>query len=85
MAEAAPRATQFSDPEHSPAPVQEAEETIALVLQAARENGWSERDALIWVTSPSTYFPGPGHLPVDHLDKPEYVAEMARNRFGVIW
>ena len=72
-------------PKSPPAHVPEAEETIRLLFQAARDNGWSERDALMWLTGQSTYFPEPEQRGVDYLDDPEYVAERARNAFGIIW
>jgi hypothetical protein len=65
-----------------PEPVPQAEETIRRLFQVARENAWSESDALMWLTSSSTLFPGPGHRGIYHLDDPGYVAERAEEQFG---
>lgn len=66
-------------------PVPQAEESIRLLFQAARENHWSESDALMWLTSSSLAFPSPKDRGVYYLDNPEYIAQQALEEFGDVW
>ncbi len=65
-----------------PEPLSLAEETIKRLFQVVRGDTWSEGDALLWLTSRSTLFPGPGLRGVYHFDDPGYVAERAKGEFG---
>jgi hypothetical protein len=66
-------------------PVPRAEETIRRLFLVARENGWSESDALMWLTSSSAAFPRPKDRGVYYLDNPEYIARQARDQFDAGW
>ena len=50
----------------------------------AEKHGWPDRDVLLWLRAPTTYFADEGR-PVDHLDKPSEIVRIADEAWAVIW
>lgn len=58
---------------------------IADLRQLATEHDLTERDVIVWLCRPTTYFPEPEQRPVDHLDEPDWVLDVARSAWDVTW
>jgi hypothetical protein len=56
---------------------------IAELRAVAETNGWDETSLIEWLVAPTTYLGG--RRPVDLLDDPSRVLEVARGAFGVSW
>jgi hypothetical protein len=56
---------------------------IAALLAVAREHGWNEPSLIEWLVSPTTYLAGA--RPVDVIEDPDRLLEVARESFGVSW
>ncbi len=56
---------------------------IAALLTVAREHGWDETSLIEWLVSPTTYLAG--QRPVDVIEDPDRLLEVAKESFGVSW
>lgn len=56
---------------------------IAALLTVARECGWDETSLIEWLVSATTYLGG--QRPVDVIEDPDRLLEVARESFGVSW
>ncbi|TFB91461.1 hypothetical protein [Cryobacterium sp. HLT2-28] len=56
---------------------------VPVLVELARDVGWSQNELVIWLCSPSGYFGG--DRPVEHLDEADELAEKARDAATVEW
>lgn len=58
---------------------------IAELRTLGQAHGMDERDVIVWLCRPTTYFPGPDERPVDHIDEPDRLLEVAAAAWDVVW
>lgn len=58
---------------------------ISGLVALARERGLDDQGVIAWLCRPTTYLRGEARRPVDHLDEPDLVLDVASRAWDVTW